>query len=104
MTETAEKQNQSWSGKTFKAIVTLWDASELMARAENSADQKKHKGSTHICQKNNTFRIPKTFWKTVCALTRQRLNFLQGLSYMCIKLIAFHKTNITPTVKHGAGP
>lgn len=29
-----------------------------MVRAENSADQKKHKGSTHICQKKQYFQDP----------------------------------------------
>ncbi len=48
---------------------------------------------------------PKTFGKIICKLTRQKLSFLEGVCPVTsgIKLTAFHKKNIIPTVKHGGG-
>ncbi|KAK3517677.1 hypothetical protein QTP70_015695, partial [Hemibagrus guttatus] len=47
-------------------------------RQKAAAEQKEHKGSSQFCQKN-ILMIPKTFGKILCGLTRQKLNFLEGL-------------------------
>ncbi len=51
-----------------------WESSEAKA----TADQKEHKGSSHICQKNILI-IPKTFGQIFCGLMRKKLNFLEGV-------------------------
>ncbi len=47
--------------------------------------------------------IPKTFGKILCGLTRQKLNFLEGVcpNTSGVKVTAFQKQNIIPTVKYG---
>ncbi len=49
--------------------------------------------------------IPKTFGKILCGLTRQKLNFLEGVCPITsgVKVTAFQKKNIIPTVKYGGG-
>lgn len=48
--------------------------------------------------------IPKTYGKTLCGLTRKKLNVLEGFSPVirCKSNIAFHK-KIIPLVKHAGG-
>lgn len=46
----------------------------------------------------NIFMIYKTSGKILCELTRQKLNFLEGVYYIWSK----HK-NFKPTIKHGGG-
>ncbi len=46
--------------------------------AKPTADQKEHKGLSHICQKNILI-IPKTFGQIFCGLMRQKFNFLEGV-------------------------
>ncbi len=78
-----------------------WESS----KAKATADQKEHKGSSHICQKNILI-IPKTFGQIFCGLMWQKLNFLEGCvsRYIWRKTnTGFHKKNIIPTVKHGGG-
>ncbi len=49
--------------------------------------------------------IPKTFGKILCGLTRQKLNFLEGVCPITsgLKVTAFQKKKIIPTVKYGGG-
>ncbi len=53
----------------------------------------------------NILMIPKTFGKILCGLTRQKLNFLKGVSHYIWRKsnTAFQKKNIIPTVKYGGG-
>ncbi len=53
----------------------------------------------------NILMIPKTFGKILCGLTRQKLNFLEGVCPITsgVKVTAFQKKNIIPTVKYGGG-
>ena len=55
---------------------------------------------------NNILMIPKTSGTIFCGLTRQKLNFLEGVRPVTsgVKLTQhFIKKNIIPTVKHGGG-
>ena len=49
--------------------------------------------------------IPKTFGRIFYGLTRQKLNFLEGVCLVTsgVKVTAFHKKNIIATVRHGGG-
>ncbi len=51
---------------------------EFKSKAKAIADQKEHKGPSHICQKNILI-IPKTFGQIFCGLMRQKFNFLEGV-------------------------
>jgi len=53
----------------------------------------------------NILMIPKTFGKILCKLTRQKLNFLEGVCPITsgVKVTRISEKNIIPTVKYGGG-
>lgn len=66
---------------------------------KTTAQQKQHKGSSHICQKHLDDPPQKLF----CGLKRQKLNFMEGLSPATsdIRITGFPKKHLTAAVRRG---
>ncbi len=75
------------------------------SRAKATADQKEHKGSSHICQKNLDY--PQDFWANILWTDETKVE----LFGRCVSRYIWLKTNIwtsehhtnSQTVKHGGG-
>ncbi len=75
------------------------------SKAKATADQKEHKGSSHICQKIS-WLSPRLLGKYSVDWWNKSWTFWK----VCVSLYfwhktntGFHKKNIIPTVKHGGG-